>query len=189
MINQSADYMKGLAMKQLNIKAITLALSLTIFSAIQAQATTLLLSADTNPSTNAEQYQFTNSAIDGATFSDILNLSVIPFRDLFASISGTSADSISFSVFDLYSGFSDGLNVLVETGDVISPLTQLSFGSLTGSDLGGNYFIKIEGTQFGNGSYNGNISLTSAVPEPETYTMLLAGLGLLGFISRRRNLG
>ena len=28
--------------------------------------------------------------------------------------------------------------------------------------------------------------LTSAVPEPETYAMLLAGLGLVGFIARRR---
>jgi hypothetical protein len=40
--------------------------------------------------------------------------------------------------------------------------------------------------------YSGNdfavdkISLTSAVPEPETYAMLLAGLGLVGFAARRR---
>lgn len=31
-----------------------------------------------------------------------------------------------------------------------------------------------------------NVSLTTAVPEPETYAMMLAGLGLLGFIARRR---
>lgn len=29
-------------------------------------------------------------------------------------------------------------------------------------------------------------SITAAVPEPETYGMLLAGLGLLGFVARRR---
>ncbi|MHA4867153.1 PEP-CTERM sorting domain-containing protein [Duganella sp. PWIR1] len=40
--------------------------------------------------------------------------------------------------------------------------------------------------------YHGNdfavdqISLTSAVPEPTTYAMLLAGLGMLGFVARRR---
>jgi hypothetical protein len=28
--------------------------------------------------------------------------------------------------------------------------------------------------------------ITSAVPEPETYAMLLAGLGLMGGIARRR---
>jgi hypothetical protein len=34
---------------------------------------------------------------------------------------------------------------------------------------------------------NGNDSAdTSAVPEPETYAMLLAGLGLMGGIARRR---
>jgi hypothetical protein len=32
-----------------------------------------------------------------------------------------------------------------------------------------------------------NIELTSAVPEPETYAMMLAGLGLLGWVGRRRN--
>lgn len=31
-----------------------------------------------------------------------------------------------------------------------------------------------------------NVSLTSAVPEPETYAMLLAGLALVGFTARRR---
>ena len=39
-------------------------------------------------------------------------------------------------------------------------------------------------------SYNTlmNVSLMGTVPEPETYAMLLAGLGLIGFISyRRRN--
>ena len=29
-------------------------------------------------------------------------------------------------------------------------------------------------------------SLAALIPEPETYAMLLAGLGLLGFIARRR---
>lgn len=31
-----------------------------------------------------------------------------------------------------------------------------------------------------------NYSTTAAVPEPETYTLLLAGLGALGFVARRR---
>ncbi len=34
-------------------------------------------------------------------------------------------------------------------------------------------------------NYTGNISV-SAVPEPETYGMLLAGLGLVGFAARRK---
>ena len=32
-------------------------------------------------------------------------------------------------------------------------------------------------------------NITNAVPEPETYAMMLAGLGLLGFVARRRRQG
>lgn len=49
-------------------------------------------------------------------------------------------------------------------------------------------FTKSAGQSFG--SLDGikvDISFTSAVPEPETYAMLLAGLGLLGLAIRSRN--
>lgn len=36
------------------------------------------------------------------------------------------------------------------------------------------------------GSYLDNVSVVSAVPEPGTYAMLLMGLGLVGFVARRK---
>jgi len=36
--------------------------------------------------------------------------------------------------------------------------------------------------------YIAEVRFTPAIPEPETYAMLLAGLGLLGFVARRRKL-
>ena len=177
-------------MKPFTIKALSLAISLTAFSAMNAQATTVLLSPDLNPSATAEQYQFSNPSVQGTNFSDIINLGFTPIRDLVASLSATSGGGINFTTFDLYSGFSEGANTLIRKGDVISPLTNLSFGSLISDILAGNYFIKIEGSQFGASSYNGNISLTSdpltPVPLPAALPLMLAGLGLFGFASNRR---
>ncbi|WP_292993984.1 FxDxF family PEP-CTERM protein [Nitrosomonas sp.] len=42
------------------------------------------------------------------------------------------------------------------------------------------------GRQPANGNFTLSEFVVSAVPEPETYAMLLAGLGLLGFMARRR---
>jgi hypothetical protein len=53
--------------------------------------------------------------------------------------------------------------------------------------LNGNAYIQITGvTDGGNGGiYSGAIA--AAIPEPETYAMLLAGLGLMGAVVRRRS--
>lgn len=53
---------------------------------------------------------------------------------------------------------------------------------------GGNYTLQVRGYAADTtaGSYSGNIGIAAAVPEPETVAMLLAGLGLIGVVSRRR---
>ena len=56
----------------------------------------------------------------------------------------------------------------------------------------GVYTLTLSGTNSASiGSYAGNLALTpglpvTSMPEPETYAMLLAGLGLMGFVVRRR---
>lgn len=57
-----------------------------------------------------------------------------------------------------------------------------------GPSAAGTYYLNVTGIATGSqgGLYNGAISV-AAVPEPETYAMLLAGLGVMGFIARRRN--
>lgn len=56
----------------------------------------------------------------------------------------------------------------------------------TGSDgVAGQYAIYNE--YFGQSLNNpGTWTVTSPVPEPETYAMMLAGLGMIGFVSRRK---
>ena len=48
----------------------------------------------------------------------------------------------------------------------------------------GKFYINVHTASNGGGEIRG--FLVSAVPEPETYAMLLAGLGPLGFSARRR---
>ncbi|NYE62145.1 hypothetical protein FHW58_003360 [Duganella sp. 1224] len=51
----------------------------------------------------------------------------------------------------------------------------------------GNYYLKVTGQVLSKsgGSYAGSLNVT-AVPEAETYAMLLAGLGMIGFVGRRK---
>jgi len=43
----------------------------------------------------------------------------------------------------------------------------------------------VKGTSASNASYSGTLNVT-AVPEPETVALMLAGLGVMGFVARRR---
>lgn len=51
-----------------------------------------------------------------------------------------------------------------------------NLNSIAFSGIGGNPEFSID-----------NVAVTAAVPEPETYALMLAGLGAVGFIARRRN--
>lgn len=79
---------------------------------------------------------------------------------------GTSNGFTSYSSFAAHSGFNAGVNTLQ------FELTNYAQGS--GNPAG----LRVEFLQ----------SNVAAVPEPETYAMLLAGLGLIGSIARRRTL-
>lgn len=60
--------------------------------------------------------------------------------------------------------------------------------------VAGSYYFEVTGIadgtglNFGHHLTNGNytFAVTTAVPEPESYAMMLAGLGLLGFAARRK---
>jgi hypothetical protein len=59
--------------------------------------------------------------------------------------------------------------------------------TVTGSKFGADLLtFRAMGSSDTLGTTLDNVSLISAVPEPENYGMLLAGLGMVGFMARRR---
>ena len=58
------------------------------------------------------------------------------------------------------------------------------FAGLSGTDAT-PFIVEILGTAGKKSLYSGELQV-SAVPEPETYALMLAGLGAVGFVARRR---
>jgi hypothetical protein len=84
---------------------------------------------------------------------------------------------------NFYSGLasrnSDGLAHARAQSNWAPNTTLVSFEDLWGDPEGASGFNDLSF------SFT-NVQSTNPVPEPETYAMLLAGLGLLGFVARRR---
>lgn len=87
--------------------------------------------------------------------------------------------------------FSNADGILFNGDDVLLSSTSGSPDSLGltwGASAAGSYYLNISGVTNGSlgGLYNGAISVT-AIPEPEVWAMLVAGIGLVGLQLRRRS--
>ena len=165
-------------MKSLKLKALVLAAGL-----VAASLSTNASATVDHVITTSEGYTF-----DGhftGSVDDYIPLS-LSFSDLIGTLSGSVANkpgkSITFTQFDVVDTVT---NLVVVAGTVFSG-SKISFGLFDGSTLSSTYALHIVGTSVGAAAYSGTLSVTSAVPEPETYGMMLAGLGLMGFAARRR---
>ena len=97
------------------------------------------------------------------------------------SVTGSDAASINFSNANLngiaLTGFGGPTVFGYAQGQILAPTNILFNGPLV---------LTVIGNTKG-GSYGGTFNLNLApVPEPETYSMMLAGLGILAFLARRR---
>jgi hypothetical protein len=72
-------------------------------------------------------------------------------------------------------------------GDLVTGANDASV-SVDSLLTAGNYYFKLRGFADGVNTNQGIYTFTAAaVPEAETYAMMLAGLGLVGFMARRRS--
>ena len=139
-------------------------------------------------------YQTKNPSID-----DVYNFQISDTSDLIVTANEYEANGVQMNPadFTLYMGTS--------TGGTSDPLTQVgSVFSFTGADIktttyanltAGSYFFEVTGaaTKPLGADYDVKIEAPNstgplpAVPEPTNMALLLAGLGLMGFMVKRRS--
>jgi hypothetical protein len=137
---------------------------------------------------------------NGATFMDRFTFSVMGtggpqnFDAIVSSISRTAATGLDITGLSLYRAAGTGGGTGGGTGaTLVSSGRSLQSGAidvwtLTSNSLAaGDYYVQVNGSLVSNTSaaFGGAVML-APVPEPETYGMMLAGLGVLGFLARRR---
>ncbi len=123
---------------------------------------------------------------NGDTFMDrfVFNVTGVPHNldAIVSSISRTATTGLDITAFGL---FSDG-GSLISTGSGSSGAQDV--WTVSANNLAeGSYYLMVSGTMLSDtsGSFGGAVML-NPVPEPETYGMLLAGLGVVGLLARRR---
>jgi hypothetical protein len=135
---------------------------------------------------------------NGATFADHFTFSVSGtsssnFDAIVSSISRSANTGLDISGLSLYR-VGGGTGTGGTLGDtLVSSGTSMHSGamdvwSLSSDNLAaGSYYVLVAGNLVSDTSASfGGAVMLAPVPEPETYGMMLAGLGVLGFLARRR---
>lgn len=127
---------------------------------------------------------YSNTAtVAAGAFTDIYNF-VFPALGATASGSAVSINIAPILVIDniQVSLFTAG-NVLISAGTVGSSSVLFDTALIAGN----SYYYQVTGTATGaGGGVYSFLASAAPIPEPETYAMLLAGLGVVGFMAARR---
>ncbi|MDT8999653.1 FxDxF family PEP-CTERM protein [Paucibacter sp. APW11] len=173
-------------MKSKQVAALGLGLALLTGQAM-AEDDVVNLAGSLNASLANQTVNFSTSKLSGL-FHDTFDFS-------FASLAGASAGAVNGLHFQFGNtapnvDFSKvSLNGVLGTVDNTGTggLISVFFAGPVAGNLGNApaYKLEVWGSATTGAQYGGSLSV-SMVPEPETYAMLLAGLGVVGFVARRR---
>jgi hypothetical protein len=148
-----------------------------------------------NPNAVYHDYSYGTGNSANSSLSFAASAFTIPISDIQSASFNYDVLSISSQGRDDVANFSGGGSVLNSNGigwksfDITKGLKESLAASPAPASI--NYAFSYTGySGFTFGSADGKdpafIRITTAVPEPETYAMMLAGLGLMGAISLRR---
>jgi hypothetical protein len=134
----------------------------------------------------------------GATFADKFTFSVsgttaMSLDAIISSISNSASTGLDITGLALY-GTGTSTSTGSTSGNLVASGHMMQSGSIdvwtlsTTNLAAGNYYLQVSGNMVGTGaaSFGGALQMAAPVPEPETYGMMLGGLGVLGFMARRR---
>lgn len=139
----------------------------------------------TTGTTFYDAYYFTipNGSANSVTSSINLD-SILGLSDLRARLYAGNTNDTAFALPSIIENWGTTVNLSPSVGITTVVLNPISL-------LAGSYTLQVKGTVSGSsgGSYAGVLNIANPVPEAQSYAMLLAGLGVIGFISRRRRIG
>jgi hypothetical protein len=150
-------------------------------SAVQAQ--------DFGPYTTSQSIDFIRAIADadfikttgalnarGSYFDDLYEINLTQVSDFSYSITEiTTGNNAQYDVTFMNYGFFDA------NGEAVTTLTNLAAGTYFLSATG-----KLSGSLGGDFNVSFNINPITPVPEADSYALMLAGLGLMGFVARRK---
>ena len=139
----------------------------------------------TTGNTFYDAYYFTipNGSANSVTSSINLD-SILGLSNLRARLYAGNTNDTTFALPSIIENWGTTVNFSPSVGITTVVLDPISL-------LAGSYTLQVKGTVAGlsGGSYAGVLNIANPVPEAQSYAMLLAGLGVIGFISRRRRIG